>query len=139
MAVERVDDALSVVLTSPHDVALVLLHLEADTGEAALHAPVHEVKPCLDLVLDVLLAELVLVAHPEDVLLCVAAAVLDCLNDVAVAHVDRVDYALSGETDLSAHLLDSRAHCADSALQLVEVAVKVRRECRDGVVVALDC
>lgn len=138
MTVKGVDDPLSVVLTCAHDVALVLLHLEADAGEATLYAPVHEVQSSLDLVLDILLAELVLVAHPEDVLLSVAAAVLDCLDDVTVAHVDRVDDALSREADLSAYLLDSRAYGADSSLQLVEVAVKVRGERRDGVVVALD-
>lgn len=56
MTVEGVDNPLSVVLTCADDVALVLLHLEADAGEATLDAPVHEVKSSLDLVLDVLLA-----------------------------------------------------------------------------------
>lgn len=39
----------------------------------------------------------------------------------------------------SAYLLDSRADCADSSLQLVEVAVKTCRECGDCIVIALDC
>lgn len=139
VAVKGVDNPLSVVLTCAHDVALVLLHLEADAGEATLDAPVHEIKSSLDLVLDILLSELVLVAHPEDVLLCVAAAVLDCLDDVAVAHIYGIYDTFSREADLSAYLLDSRAHGADSSLQLVEVAVETCRECGDGIVIALDC
>lgn len=131
MAVEGVNDALRVHLASTDDVALILRVLIAKGGEAALHGAVHEIQALLQGVRlklyatkDVLLPELVLVAHVEDALLRLAATVLELLHDVEVAELGGVDDALRAEADLPSDLLDGRLYATDGLLQLVEVAVE---------------
>ena len=94
MRVQRVDDALHVVLTGSDDVALVLCILEAEVGETTLHRGVDEIQAllqCTGLALD---CDLVVVTHFENRLLCLAATVFEGLCHLQIACQHRVDDSL---------------------------------------------
>ena len=82
-----------------------------------------------------LYCELVLVAHLGDVVLCVAATILNCLDNCRIAFLRCVDYALCRETYLAANVVNSGANSAHALLQLVEVTIKVRAQCGQGIVI----
>ena len=82
---------------------------------------------------------MLLVAHTDDVLLGLAAAVLQLLDDVEVSEVRCVYYSLCTETNLAAYVLDCCLHATDCILQLVHIAVKILRQLTKSNIVALHC
>ena len=102
MIVESVGYKTCVVLTCSDDVALILCQLIAEGRETTLDAAVHEVQATLEgvglllhTVQNVLLSQLVFVTHLNDVLLGLAAAVLQLLNNVQISQVCSVDDTLA--------------------------------------------
>ena len=78
----------------------------AEVTETSLQPSIGVAEPLLHCVDDVLLPQLVLVAHTVDVLLGCAATVLQLLDDVEVSEVRCVDYSLCAETNLAAYQLE---------------------------------
>ena len=79
--------------------------------------------------------ELVLVAHLCDAILRVAATILNCLDNCRITSFRCVDYALGRETNLATNLVNSGTNCTHALLQLIEVTIKVRAQCGQGIVI----
>ena len=139
MVVENINDALGVVLARVLQVANDRLDEVAEVTETSLQPSIGVAEPLLHCVDDVLLPQLVLVAHTVDVLLGGAATVLQLLDDVEVSEVRCVDYSLCAETNLAAYILDCCLDAANGRLQRIEVAIQVSRQSLQVLVVALDC
>ena len=107
MPCQGVDDALGVVLTCTDDVTLVLLHLETEIRSCSFYTSVGIAKALLHLVNDVLLAHLVLITHTDNVLLGLAAAILQRYCHLQVTLRNSVDYSLCRVSYLTAKLLDA--------------------------------
>jgi len=106
MAVERVDDALRVGLSRVDDVARLLLRLVGRGGEALRYGLSEVALPALEGVRLLAVGQLVLIAHLEDCLLCLAAAVLKSVCHGCVARLHGVDNTLGAETNSTTDLLN---------------------------------
>nr|DAH89702.1 MAG TPA: hypothetical protein [Caudoviricetes sp.] len=138
MNVEKIHDLLGVVLVSTNDVALVLLRLEGRGGEASLNTCISPIETRLHSIYDVFLAELILVAHLDDRLLSLAAAILESLSELEVAREDSIDNLLSIRVSLSSQQGNTLANIADSTLEGVEIAIEVTSKLVDSKVNSLD-
>lgn len=137
MAVQHVDNALSVGVARVDELTSLLLTLERNVGETTLHTRVKGVDTTHKGVGLLTILQLVLIPHLEDGLLRSAATILDGLNNVAVAHVDRIDDAFRREADLTADVLDGALHTTDGGVKGVKVAVEVACKLTDSRIVPL--
>lgn len=93
MIVQNIYYSLSISICVRLKIASHLTHLETKVTCSSLQTCVCVAKTCLHLVNDVLLSKLILVAHLDNVLLCLAAAVLQCRCKVSVSEINSVDNA----------------------------------------------
>lgn len=128
MIVQNIYYSLSIDICVRLKIASHLTHLETKVTCSSLQTCVCVAETCLHLVNDVLLPKLILVAHLDDVLLGLAAAVLQCHYHLQVTLRDSIDYSLCRITNLSAYLLDACLDAANRRLQCVEVAIQVSRQ-----------
>ena len=94
MIVQNIYYSLSISICVRLKIASHLTHLETKVTCSSLQTCVCVAETCLHLVNDVLLPKLILVAHLDNVLLCLAAAVLQCRCKVSVSEINSVDNAL---------------------------------------------
>ena len=128
MIVQRVDNALRVILSGTDNVALVLLRLESRCGKS--------LRNCLtEVALSVaefarLLANLQIHVSPEicNLSLGLAATILQGLDNITIAHVHSVNYSFCGKSYLPGNLLDCCLYIAATLLQSVEINVKRLRK-----------
>ena len=107
MSVQDINLTLRGGIDGLHDLASLLLTRKAKLAETTLHASGDVVHALLQGVRLLQVLDLVLLAHFQDTLLSRAATILDSLNDVAVTHVDGIDYSLRREANLTAETFDS--------------------------------
>ena len=138
MSVEKIHDLLGVVLVSTNDIALVLLRLESRGGEASLNTCVSPIEARLHSIYDVFLTELILVAHLDDRLLSLAAAILESLSELEVASEDSIDNLLGIGVRLPSQEGNALANIADGTLEGVEIAVEITSKLVDSRVNSLD-
>lgn len=91
MIVQNIYYSLSISICVRLKIASHLTHLETKVTCSSLQTCVCVAETCLHLVNDVLLPKLILVAHLDNVLLCLAAAVLQCRCKVSVSEINSVD------------------------------------------------
>ena len=138
MIVQRVDNALRVVLSGTDDVAFVLLCLESGLRESLRNSLPEVTLPVAKFAR--LLANLQIHAALEigNLTLGLAATVLQRLNNIAIAHVYCVYNPFCGEAYLPGYLLNCCLYIAAALLQSVEVDVKGLRKLAQSEAVSLD-
>ena len=126
MIVQNIYYSLSISICVRLKIASHLTHLETKVTCSSLQTCVCVAETCLHLVSDVLLPKLILVAHLDNVLLCLAAAVLQCRCKVSVSEIYSVDNAFCREVYITCYFLNTGSNAANSIIQCVEVTVQAR-------------
>ena len=83
--------------------------------------------------------KLILIAHFQNTLLCVAATILNCTYNAGITTLSRIDNTFSAETYLPSNVIYCLTYSANGLLQLVEIAIKIRAKRFEGIIVTLDC
>ena len=107
MGVQHVNLSLRGGIDGLYDLASLLLTLESKVAETTLHTSSDVVHALLQGVRLLQVLDLVLITHFQDALLGSAATILDSLNDIAITHVNGIDYSLRREANLTAETFDS--------------------------------
>ena len=126
MIIQYIYNSLSICVCVRLKIASHLTHLETKVTCSSLQTCVCIAETCLHLVNDVLLPKLILVAHLDNVLLRLAAAVLQCRCKISISEVNSVNNAFCREVNITCYFLNSRLNAANSTIQCVEITIQVR-------------
>ena len=126
MIVQNIYYSLSISICVRLKIASHLTHLETKVTCSSLQTCVCVAETCMHLVNDVLLPKLILVAHLDNVLLCLAAAILQCRCKVSVSEINSVNNAFCREVYITCYFLNTGSNAANSIIQCVEVTVQAR-------------
>jgi hypothetical protein len=125
VSIQRINDALSVVLTGTDDVALVLLSLEGSSREALGNCSSEVALTIAQFCSVLAILEKQVCTEIGNLALSRAATVVKGLNDTAVTKVSSIDNLLSREVNCSTNLTDSSLNVAAALLKSVEVYIEV--------------